>query len=192
MNRLLSDPARRRFLKLIAASPLLPYLDLPGDWIAAAQTLAPQAGPIASARDAMSIFDFEPVARAKLNIGHWTWMATGGDDDGTIRANREGFERYQLRARRLVDISKIDMGVQLLGSSFETPIFLCPVAGHRAYHPDGELATARAAKARKTLQMLSTMTATAVEEVANLDDLTAMKDPFRERLPELVKAQVGT
>ena len=165
MNRLLSDPARRRFLKLIAASPLLPYLDLPGDWLAAAQTLAPQAGPIASARDAMSIFDFEPVARAKLNIGHWTWMATGGDDDGTIRANREGFERYQLRARRLVDISKIDMGVQLLGSSFETPIFLCPVAGHRAYHPDGELATARAAKARKNLQMLSTMTATAVEEV---------------------------
>ncbi len=176
---LLLNPARRRFLGLLAASPLLPYLDLPGDWMEAIHTMtggrleaAAQAGAaaqngglIASAADAMSVLDFEPVARAKLSEAHWTWMSAGADDGGTIRANREGFDRYQVRARRLIDVSTIDTGTQLFGGRWETPIFLCPVSGHRAYHPEGELATARAARARKHLQMLSTMTTTGVEDV---------------------------
>ena len=63
-----------------------------------------------------------------------------------MRANREGFDRYQIRARRLVDVSKIDTSVTLFGKTWETPIFLSPVSGHRTYNPDGELATARAAQ----------------------------------------------
>ena len=92
-------------------------------------------------------------------------MSNGAEDGGTIRANREGFEHYQLRARRLVDVSKTDTSVTLFGKTWETPIFLCPVSGHRMYNPQGELATARAAKAKNHLQMLSTMTTTPVEEV---------------------------
>ena len=153
--------SRRRFLTLLAASPLLPFLDRPGGWTAAAQ----DAGSISSVADALSVLDFEAAARAKLPIGHWTWLSTGGDDGATVRANREGFERYQLRARRLVDVSKVDTSVTLFGRTFETPIFLCPLAGHRAYHPDAELATARAARSKRHLQMLSTMTTTGVEAV---------------------------
>ena len=82
-----------------------------------------------------------------------------------MRANREGYERYQIRARRLVDISKVDTSIQLFGRSWETPIFMSPVGGHRTYNPEGELATARAAKSKKHLQVLSTVTTTAVEEV---------------------------
>jgi isopentenyl diphosphate isomerase/L-lactate dehydrogenase-like FMN-dependent dehydrogenase len=167
--------ARRRFLRLLAATPVLPLLDLPTSWAPAAaqsaasagalQAIAGSDGLITAAADAVSVLDFEPVARAKLSPGHWAWMSTGGDDGGTIRANRDGFAAYQLRARRLIDVSRTDTSIEVLGSRWETPIFLCPVSGHRAYHPDGELATARAAHARKHLQMLSTMTTTAVEEV---------------------------
>jgi isopentenyl diphosphate isomerase/L-lactate dehydrogenase-like FMN-dependent dehydrogenase len=131
-----------------------------------AQAPAPGADDlIASAADALSVLDFEPVARAKLPPWHWAWLSTGGDDGATMRANREGYERYQIRARRLVDISKVDTSIQLFGRSWETPIFMSPVGGHRTYNPDGELATARAAKSKKHLQVLSTVTTTSVEEV---------------------------
>ena len=167
------DATRRRFLQFLAATPVLPFLDLPREWIDAVHALSrAQAGaPVAPAAvitraaDAFSLLDFEPAARARTTIGHWTWLSTGGDDDATLRANREGFERYQIRARRLVDVRTVDASVSLLGTTWETPIFLCPLAGHRAYHADGELATARAARARRHLQVLSTMTTTAVEDV---------------------------
>lgn len=161
--------SRRRLLRLIASSSLLPYLGLPDAWARAAgkqlSTSSTADDLITSAAEALSVLDFEPAARAKVPAWHWAWLSTGGDDGGTIRANREGFERYQLRARRLVDVSKTDMSVRLFGRSWETPIFLCPVAGHRTYNAQGELTTARAARSKRHLQVLSTMTTTAVEQV---------------------------
>jgi isopentenyl diphosphate isomerase/L-lactate dehydrogenase-like FMN-dependent dehydrogenase len=148
--------ARRTFLRLLAASPLYAYVS---------GLAAQEPDVIASVGDALSVLDFEPAARAKVAPWHWAWLSTGGDDGATLRANREGFDSYQLRARRLIDVSRIDTSTRLFGSTYETPIFLSPLAGHRTYNPQGELATARAAKAKKHLQMLSTMTTTGVEEV---------------------------
>jgi 4-hydroxymandelate oxidase len=170
--------SRRRFLRLLAASPALPWLELPDPVadavsglrsapLAAAGQAASGGTPsvIASAAEALNVLDFEPAARARLSPAHFAWMSTGGEDGGTIRANRAGFEQYQLRSRRLVDVSKVDTSTTILGTSWDTPIFLCPVSGHRLYHAEGELASARAAKAKKHLQMLSTMTTTPVEQV---------------------------
>jgi 4-hydroxymandelate oxidase len=162
--RTMTQRDRRRFLQLLAASPLAAFLDLPS--LIAQQSTAPAASDlISSVGEALNVLDFEAVARAKLPAWHWAWMSNGGEDGGTIRANREGFEHYAIRARRLVDVSKVDTSVTLFGKTWETPIFLCPVSGHRMYNPQGEAATARAAKAKKHLQMLSTMTTTPVEEV---------------------------
>jgi 4-hydroxymandelate oxidase len=164
-------PGRRRLLQLLASSSLLPHLHLPDGWVDAAYASGqspaspPDSDLIASAADALSVLDFEPVARAKLPPWHWAWLSTGGDGGETLRANREGFDRYQIRARRLVDISKIDTSVRLFGRTWETPIYMSPVGGHRTYNPEGELATARAAKAKKHLQVLSTVTTTSVEDV---------------------------
>lgn len=160
-----TDRSRRRVLRFLAASPLLPYLNLPSLLAAQAGAAPAQADIIASVGEALNVLDFEAVARAKLPAWHWAWMSNGGEDGGTIRANREGFEHYAIRPRRLVDVSKVDTAVTLFGKTWETPIFLCPVSGHKMYNPQGELATARAAKAKKHLQVLSTMTTTPVEEV---------------------------
>ena len=92
-------------------------------------------------------------------------MATGVDDDATLRANREGFNRFQLRVRRLVDMRQIDMSVSLFGATSPTPIILAPVGSLRAFDADGERATARAAKAGDHVQILSTQTGTSVEDV---------------------------
>lgn len=153
---------RRALLRFLAASPLFAGLDLPRGWLDAH---AQQPGLITAAKDALDVFDFEAVARQNLSPAHFGYLATGTDDDGTIAANREGFTRYQLRVRRLLDISKIDMSVTVLGARWESPVFLCPVASHRAFHPDGELAVARAAKAGKHLFMLATPATTSIEEV---------------------------
>ena len=163
--RTITHRSRRRFLQLLASTPVLAHLDLQELLAAQGSAASTQTDVIATVGEALNVLDFEAVARAKLPAWHWAWMSNGGEDGGTIRANREGFDHYALRARRLVDVSKVDTSVTLFGKMWETPIFLCPVSGHRMYNPQGEVATARAAKAKKHLQMLSTMTTTPVEEV---------------------------
>src|SRR5262245_58842494 len=101
--------SRRAFRKFIAASPLL-----------ALQHLEDFA--ISSPDQAINVLDFEAAARKALPPAHWGYLATGVDDDATLRANREGFTHYQLRTRRLVDTTRIDMSVELFGTQWETPI----------------------------------------------------------------------
>ena len=115
--------------------------------------------------EALDVFDFEEAAHRKVLPGHWAYMASGVDDDATLRANREGYKHVELRPRRLRDATKVDMRVELFGTTYNSPIFLCPTGGEKSFFPDGELAVARAAKARGTLQILSTSTSTAVEDV---------------------------
>jgi 4-hydroxymandelate oxidase len=159
----MTSSSRRHFLRLVASSPLLAQIDVAS--LLAQGGAAASSDVIATVAEALNVLDFEAAARAKLPAWHWAWMSNGGEDGGTIRANREGFEHYAIRPRRLVDVSNVDTSVSLFGKTWETPIFLCPVSGHTLYNPQGELATARAAKAKKHLQMLSTMTTTPVEEV---------------------------
>lgn len=156
-------PSRRALLRFLAASPLLGGLDLDRVW---RQQGPGQSDLIATARDALDVFDFEPVARKNLSPAHLGYLDTGTDDDGTVRANREGFARYELRVRRLVDISRIDLTVPMLGATWDSPIFLCPVGSQRAFHPEGEVAVARAAKAGRHVFMLATPATASIEEVS--------------------------
>ncbi|MBZ5502029.1 MAG: alpha-hydroxy-acid oxidizing protein [Acidobacteriia bacterium] len=160
--------ARRDFLKFLAASPYVAALGgvaafLPEGVLA--QNPPDSSGVITDPAQAFAVFDFEEAAHRKVPAGHWAYMASGVDDDATLRANREAFQHVQLRPRRLRDATHVDMRVELFGTVYNSPIFLCPTGGERSFHPGGELAVARAAQARGTLQILSTMTSTPVEEV---------------------------
>ena len=158
-SQMQDERSRRQFLQFLAASPLLiaPRL-LPS-------LFAQDPELIASPDLALNVFDFEAVARRALPPAHFAFMATGVDDDITLRANREGFERYQVRARRLIDVRAIDMSVTLFGTTWDSPIVMAPVSAQKALHPEGEIATARAARSRRHLQILSTMSSTGVEDV---------------------------
>jgi len=59
----------------------------------------------------------------KKNVppAHFGYMATGADDEMTLRANRDGFRKFELRPRRLVDVSKIDMSAEILGVKYDSP-----------------------------------------------------------------------
>src|SRR3984957_5353487 len=163
--------ARREFLKFLAASPYVAALGGVAAYLersALAQT-TPQANPqsdvIMSPAEALDVLYFEEAARRKVPAGHWAYMASGVDDDATLRANRDGYKHVQLRPRRLRDATKVDMRVSLFGTAYNSPIFLCPTGGEKSFFPAGELAVAGAAKARGTLQILSTSTSTPVEDV---------------------------
>jgi isopentenyl diphosphate isomerase/L-lactate dehydrogenase-like FMN-dependent dehydrogenase len=126
---------------------------------------AQQPRLIGAPGEALDIFDFEPVAKGKVPPAHWGYLITGTDDDATIKANRDGYSKWALRPRRLVDISKLDTSVDLLGRKYDTPIILCPLGSQKAFHAEGELAVARAAKAKNHLQVLSTVASTSIEDV---------------------------
>ena len=172
--------ARRRFLRMLVASPLLGRSNLlrisltsllGTDVIVRAETLAgletPQQGEeiISSPDQAFDVMDFEPAARKALPPAHFGYLATGVDDDGTVRANREGYSRLRIRSRRLVDVDTIDMSVRLFGASWSSPIVICPVSSQKAFHPEGDIAVARAARAKDHLQILSTGATSSIEDV---------------------------
>src|SRR3954462_348571 len=170
----MSDENRRRFLQFLAASPLAAYAQgaipqtlLPGSREADPRMWAPYDPThlIKDPKEAINVFDFEPVARQKVPPAHFGYMASGIDDEVTLRANREDFLKFQLRPRRLIDVSKVDMSVDILGTRYPTPIVVPPIGGQRSFHPDGEIATAKAAKAGNHLMILSTATTSGVEEV---------------------------
>ena len=171
---------RRKFLRMLGASPLLAS---PGflagsfanllavgelterkflGWLDSFQ----QSDDVISSPDqAFDVLDFEPAARKALPPAHFGYLATGVDDDGTVRANREGYSRIQIRARRLVDVENVDLSVSLFGTKWNTPIVLSPVSGQKAFHPEGEVAVARGARAKGHLMMLSTVATSSIEDV---------------------------
>jgi 4-hydroxymandelate oxidase len=165
--------SRREFLKFLSASPLLASPAFGAEGPAAGVKLSDPImwaplrtdNLIKSPKDAINVFDFEPVARVNIPPAHFGYMASGIDDEVTLRANREGFLKFQLRPRRLVDVSKVDMTTDILGVTYGSPIIVAPVGGQRSFHPDGEIAVAKAARAGNHLQILSTATNTGVEDV---------------------------
>ncbi|HVQ30768.1 MAG TPA: alpha-hydroxy acid oxidase, partial [Vicinamibacteria bacterium] len=152
---------RRRFLRFLLGSPLLA-----GSRSALAALAQAGDDVITTPEQALNVMDFEAVARKNLPPAHFGYMATGVDDDATLKANRDGFSRFSLRVRRLVDVREVDLSVSLLGTAWDSPIVLAPVSSQRAFHPEGEIGSAKAARSRKHLQILSTVASTSVEEVS--------------------------
>lgn len=168
--------SRRRFLRYLAESPVALTLGCAGrraeDFL---EVFASDGAydrrqlrglrPITRPQDAESVMDFELAARRALPPAHFGYIATGVDDDRTLEANRRALDAIHLRPRRLVDVSSVGTTASLFGRSWPTPIVVCPCGSQRAFHADGELAVARATRARDQLMILSGVTTTSVEEV---------------------------
>jgi len=117
--------------------------------------------PIAASCEAL-----EPAARAVLSEAAYNYYAGGAEDETTLRANRAAFGRFYLRPRVLVDVGGVDTTVELLGERLSMPILLAPTAFQRLAHPEGEKASARAARAAGTLLVASTLSTTSIEDTA--------------------------
>jgi 4-hydroxymandelate oxidase len=115
---------------------------------------------------ATNLPQLEALARPHLQRVVFDYIAGGAADELSLANNRAAFDRLFLAPRVLVDVSVRDPSTTILGSRVAAPMLVAPTALHRMAHPDGELATARAARAFGTTMVLSTLSTTAVEDVA--------------------------
>ncbi len=162
----MSRYARRTLLKLLGSSPLLAAFGPAAFLDARAQTEhAPGAALPGSAADALDVFDLEAAAQRVVPPAHWGYLQSGVDGDVTLHANEAAFARYELRPRRFVDVSHLDLSAEVFGTTFASPIFCCPIGGLRALHPEGDIGVARATRAKKALQITSTQTSFAIEDI---------------------------
>ncbi len=150
---------RRALLQYLAASPALAAL------LPLTKSLGAEH-PLASPADVLDVFEMMGAAQRLVPPAHWGYLQSGVDGDVTLHANIAAYSRYELRARRFVDVSHIDLATSVFGQRVASPVFFCPIGSLRAFHPDGELGVARAAKAHGALQIVSTQMSYAIEDIA--------------------------
>jgi len=123
----------------------------------------PPARP-ASADQVLNVMEFEALARDALPPAHFGYIATGADDDRTVVRNHEAFSGYEIRARRFSDLRQLTTATSVFGTDWRSPLYTSAVSSMRAFHPEAEIAVARAAKSRSAQFMLSTGASSATED----------------------------
>lgn len=182
---------RRLLTKFFALSPLLAFSN-----VSLEELFSIEQDPlITKASQALNVFDFKRVAKQKLSTAHYGYLETGVLDNLTLLENEKAFGRVKLKMRRLIDAENVDTSISMFGENWSSPIMLCPCGSQKAFHQNGEVATAKAAKSQNTLQILSTMSTSSIEDVTqakgapvwfqlypstNWDDTTKMIDRAKE------------
>jgi 4-hydroxymandelate oxidase len=115
---------------------------------------------------APSAEEYRQRARHRLPTDVWDYIEGGAGSERTVAANRRAFDRYQVRPRVMVDVSRVSTARTLLGARLSTPLGIAPTAYHRLVHPDGELATARGAGAAGALFVVSMFASQPLEDIA--------------------------
>ena len=157
---------RRRFLGAFASLGAVASKSIADQPPPASQLFRRAPPPISAADQVLNVMDFEPLARDALPPAHFGYIATGADDDRTVVRNHEAFGRYEIRAHRFSDLSHLDMTRSVFGVRWPSPIYLSAVSAMRAFHPDAEIAVARAARSRSMQMMLSSGASSAPQAVA--------------------------
>ena len=136
----------------------------------------------------VTLHDFEPLARLAMDPAAFDYVAGGAFDEVTLAENEAAWRRYRFRPRVLVDVGHVDPSTTLLGAAAAMPVAIAPMAAHGLAHPDGELATARAAASAGVPFALSTMSSYPIEAVVaaaptgtNWFQLYTQADPGRSR-----------
>jgi len=113
----------------------------------------------------LNIADFAHASRSKLPQDIFDYYEGGALDEITLRENVAGWEQLKLYYRVLAGVRPRDMSTTLLGQAVSMPIVVAPTAFHKLACDRGEIATAKAAQAAKTLLILSSLSNTAMEAV---------------------------
>jgi 4-hydroxymandelate oxidase len=114
----------------------------------------------------VNVADYFDQAAEKVDPKIWCYFEGGAGDEVTLRANVGAYRRWQLRPRMLVDVGGVSAATTVLGTPVSMPVLVAPFAMQQLLHPEGELATARAAAAAGTVICVSTVTTTAHDEIA--------------------------
>ncbi len=114
----------------------------------------------------LNVFEYEQLARERLEPTHWDFLRGGSDDEITVHENRQAFQRIKLLPRVLRDVHAVKMETTVQGTVIPAPLFIAPTAYQCLAHPDGECATAQAARHSRTVMVVSSFATRSLEEVA--------------------------
>ncbi len=114
----------------------------------------------------VSVAELEQAAIEAMDPKAAGYVCAGAGDEDTMRANREAFARRRIVPRMLRDVAERDLTTTLLGTAMPAPLLLAPIGVQKILHPEGELATARAAAALGLPMIASTASAFTLEEIA--------------------------
>jgi 4-hydroxymandelate oxidase len=114
----------------------------------------------------LNLHEYEAAARPLLTPMVLDYIAGGAGDEATVRANREAFDQWRLLPRMMRGLREVSTATTVLGQPIAMPVLIAPSGLHRLVHEDGELATARAARAAGTIYTMSTASTVSMEEVA--------------------------
>ena len=120
----------------------------------------------------VTVDDYEPAARELLPLDVFDYFAGGAGNEWTLSENRRAFDRWVIRPRMLTGAYPPDPSTEILGTRVAFPLLISPWAYQRMAHPDGELATARAAARAGTIMAVSTTAMDLLEEVAAASEFT--------------------
>jgi 4-hydroxymandelate oxidase len=171
----LPSRTRRLLLNGLTAAPAL--LGLPRLGLAAADTVRKANAAEITVDQVLNVAEFEALARAKLPAAHFGYLATGVDDDRTVFLNHDAYSHIEIRARRFADVSRLDTSRSIWGSQWQQPLYFSAVSSMRAFHPEAEVAVARAAASRDFQLMLSAGASSALQDV-----IAARKAPVWQQL----------
>src|SRR5262245_21748478 len=131
----------------------------------------------------INLFEFEALAKERLPKEEYDYIAGGATDEISVERNRHAYESWALRPRVLRDVSALDLSTTVLGTKVNLPVLIAPCGGHKRAHPEGELATYRAATACGTILAVSANSNTSFEDLANAapGHLWVQLYPFRDK-----------
>jgi 4-hydroxymandelate oxidase len=131
----------------------------------------------------VNLFDFEAVAKERLPKEEYDYIAGGATDEISVDRNRRAYASWAFRPRVLRDVSTLDLSTTVLGAKVSLPVLIAPCGGHKRAHPDGELATYRAAAACGTALAVSANSNTSFEDLAKAANgrLWVQLYPFRDK-----------
>ncbi len=113
-----------------------------------------------------NLVQLEAQAREVLPPASMGYIVPSAGDGGPARANREAFDRWRLVPRMMRGAVERDLSCTVLGTSLPAPVLVAPIGVQTLAHPEGELATARAAAALGIPYIHSTAASHSFEQVA--------------------------
>ena len=120
----------------------------------------------ATSPEPINLFEFEAYAKERLPKEEYDYIAGGATDEISVERNRRAYESWALRPRVMTDVSALDLSTTVLGTPVSLPILIAPCGGHKKAHPDGEIATYRAAATSRTIMAVSANSHTKFEDLA--------------------------
>ena len=157
-----SEIERRKFMKWVGLSSLSLALPFTG----CSFESNPKTDKPIDLTSLKNVFDIESISRELMGEDALLYLNGGADDLRTVKLNAEAYKEIQIRARRLIDVRNISTNVELFGQKLDNPIILSPVGFQQFFHPDGEIATAKASVLKNHQMIVSSVSNYSVIDIA--------------------------